>query len=111
MSKHVLLVFTDPVPGRTEEFNSWYREVHLPDVLGLPGFRAAQRFIAKSGLHDEQPEHQYLAIYEIDEEDLSAALNTLREGLASFEKTDAMVPALVTYAFTAVDDRREAANV
>ncbi|NED90919.1 hypothetical protein G3I76_63920, partial [Streptomyces sp. SID11233] len=63
MSKHVLLVFTDPQPGREEEFNAWYDEVHLPDVLGVPGYTAAQRFVARTGLHDEVPEHRYVAVY------------------------------------------------
>ncbi|WP_329240194.1 hypothetical protein OG417_39645 [Actinoallomurus sp. NBC_01490] len=110
MSKHVLLVFTNPQPGREEEFNSWYDEVHLPDVLGIPGYQAAQRFVAKTGLHDEKPEHRYLTIYEIDEEDLPTALSNLREGLAHAESSDAMAPALITYGFTAVADRVEAGD-
>jgi hypothetical protein len=108
MSKHVLLVFTDPKPGREEEFNAWYDDVHLGDVLGVAGYHAAQRFIANIGLHGEEPEHRYLAIYEIEADDLSTALSDLRKALARAELSEAMAPALITYGFTAVADRVEA---
>lgn len=107
MSKHVLLVFTDPKPGREEEFNSWYDDVHVPDVLGVSGFRAAQRFVAEPGMRGEESAHRYLAIYEIDDDDLPGAMKRLREAVAGMQLSDAMAPALVTYAFSAVGARIE----
>ncbi|MGH2939388.1 MAG: DUF4286 family protein [Solirubrobacterales bacterium] len=65
---HRLVVFSAPKPGREDEYNKWYNEVHLDEVVAIPGFVAAQRF----QLSDEQlpgfPEspHTYLAIYEFD---------------------------------------------
>jgi len=44
MVKFTYLVLTNAVPGREEEFNRWYTEQHLPDVLRVPGVVSAQRF-------------------------------------------------------------------
>jgi hypothetical protein len=52
--------FTDP--GREADWNRWYDEVHVPAILGVPGFRSVTRF-AELG----RPGH-YLAIYAIDDE-------------------------------------------
>ena len=31
-------------PDRVDEYNRWYSEVHLPEVLALDGFLSARRF-------------------------------------------------------------------
>lgn len=65
----LFLVFTNPVEGREDEYNQWYDEVHVPDVMAVPGVKGAQRYqLAPS---DSQgggapPAHRYLAVYEID---------------------------------------------
>ena len=38
------LVFSNPADGQDEAYNSWYDEVHVPEVLATPGVVAAQRF-------------------------------------------------------------------
>ena len=59
------LVFSDPVPGREAEFNSWYSDRHLPDVLQVPGYLAARRFSLEP-TQGVSPPWRYLTIYEID---------------------------------------------
>jgi len=79
MSRHVLLVFTNPTPGDDEEFNRWYDEVHLKEVLETPGFVAAERFdLSDAQMDDAEHAHRYLSIYEI-EGDPAEALKTLQE--------------------------------
>jgi hypothetical protein len=63
------LVYTNPVEGREDEYNRWYDEVHIPDLLQIAGgFSSAQRF----RIADEQragasvSPYGYLCIYEID---------------------------------------------
>ena len=66
----VLIVLTNASEGHEAEFNDWYDNVHLDEVLALPGFVSARRF----KLSDEQlPEDQmapsrqrFLAIYDLD---------------------------------------------
>jgi hypothetical protein len=65
MDKHILVVVTSPMPGREDEYNQWYDEQHLPDVLRVPGFTAAQRFKLLSHSPGSLP-GDYLAIYEFE---------------------------------------------
>jgi hypothetical protein len=80
MPRYNLLAFTNAVPGREAEFNDWYTNVHLGDVLKLPGVRAAQRFCLSGIQHRAGPHpYEYMAVYEIDTDDLPATLARLRE--------------------------------
>lgn len=63
----LLLVFSNPTPGDDAEYNRWYQEVHLKEVLEVPGFVAAQRFeLTDAQMGDAERPHRYLAIYEVD---------------------------------------------
>lgn len=77
-NRGLLLTMTEPPPAMEEEFNAWYDTEHLPERLGITGFRSARRWIA-----DVQPgEGKYLATYELD----SSEVLTSREYLSFFEK-------------------------
>ena len=76
MAKHVLVVLSNPVAGKEEEYNKWYTQQHLDDVLKVPGFVAAQRF--KFGTDTGVPSSlKYLAIYEMETDDIVAATEGL----------------------------------
>jgi hypothetical protein len=55
----IFLVYTDIDPKYEEEFNAWYDTEHLPDLLRLPGFLDAARYMAEKG------SPKYLAAYEL----------------------------------------------
>ena len=79
MARSVLLVFTNATDGDDAEFNRWYDEVHLKEVLEAPGFVAAERFdLSDVQMMEAERPHRYLAIYEI-EGDPAAALKSLQE--------------------------------
>ena len=87
MATHRLVVFTQPKPGQEAEYNRWYDEVHLGDVLKVEGFVAAQRFeVATAQIGDaaEAAPARYLAIYEIEAETLEAALAQLSAALTAW---------------------------
>jgi len=89
MTKHVLLVFTDPVEGRDDEYNQWYNDVHLGEVLQTPGFVRAQRF----KVADTMPgvtDHEYVAIYELETDDPGAAMKALSGSAGQMTMTDAI---------------------
>ena len=44
MPKCKLVALTTPHPGREAEFHDWYQNVHLPEILSLPGGVSAQRY-------------------------------------------------------------------
>ncbi|MBI4300401.1 MAG: hypothetical protein HY677_04635 [Chloroflexi bacterium] len=68
-------------PAREVEFNEWYTRNHVPDVLNAPGWRHAVRYkLAKATAGDVSP---YLALYQVDHDDVEAAETTLMKHLAS----------------------------
>ncbi len=74
----MLIVLSNPVSGREDEYNRWYDEVHVPDLVALPGVASAQRFRHSSA--GPQGRHGYLAIYELDGNP-AEVLNALHAGM------------------------------
>jgi hypothetical protein len=80
MPKHVLIVLSNCFEGTDDTFNTWYTNTHLADVIGVPGFSAAQRYRLSSSQLGEGPlPYQYLAVYEVDADDV----NVPRDGLTN----------------------------
>ena len=79
MPRYSLIVMTNPVPGREAEYNDWYTNVHLPDVLRIPGVVSAQRF-SKSEIQRDAGPHpwDYLAIYECETDDPTTIVAELK---------------------------------
>ena len=87
MPKYNLIALTNPKEGQDDAFNDWYTNEHLPDVLKLPGVVAAQRFKMSDTQHRPGPfEWKYMAVYEIEIDDIKTTLNKLTE----VSGTDAM---------------------
>jgi hypothetical protein len=42
---YYFFVFSNPVAGHEDEYNKWYDRQHAPDVVAVPGFVTAQRFV------------------------------------------------------------------
>ena len=71
------VVKSNPVAGKEAEFNRWYSEVHLPEVLQIEGFQSAQRlFLTPQQMQPQS--HSYLAIYSIDSNNIDGTLENLR---------------------------------
>jgi hypothetical protein len=43
-NRYVYLVMADPLPGREADFNDGYQNMHMGDLVQLPGWTGAQRF-------------------------------------------------------------------
>jgi len=86
-----LVVMTGPKPGRDEEYNDWYNNQHLADVVAVPGFRSAQRFKLKDAMGNEH-RNNYLAIYEIDSDNPKAVLDDMfkRSGTPAMVLSEAL---------------------
>jgi hypothetical protein len=63
MHEIMLVTSVDIADNAEEDFNRWYNETHLPEVLACPGFVSATRYECTAG----QP--RYLAVYELEGED------------------------------------------
>jgi len=109
---HRLIVFSAPKPGREDEYNQWYNDVHLEEVVAIPGFVAAQRFELSE---DQLPgfpgsPHAYLAIYEFDRPP-GEPLETLAQELESEAITlpDAIdVDSIRPWAYSSISERTSA---
>ena len=90
METFVLVVYSKPVEGKEKEYNDWYSEQHLSDVLKINGFKSAQRF----KLTDEHIEAKwkYLALYEFESTDPTNTLKelTARAGTSEMVISEAM---------------------
>src|SRR5438445_231301 len=43
-NRYAYLVMSDPLPGREFDFNDGYQNMHMGDLVQLPGWTGAQRF-------------------------------------------------------------------
>ena len=84
MSKYIMAVYSNAVEGREDEYNQWYNDIHLGEVLEVPGFVAAQRFsVTGDPVRGDSPAHKYLAIYELETDDPGACLTALNGAVAN----------------------------
>jgi hypothetical protein len=84
--RYVMLVFANPIPGREAEFNDWYSNTHMGDLVQLQGWMGAQRFRL---LTNVQPRlsaagygHGYLIIWDLEETDANPALARMTAAIA-----------------------------
>jgi hypothetical protein len=76
-----MVVMSRPTAGREDEYNEWYQNVHLGELVALPGFKSAQRFRRARSLV-EGGVYPYLAVYELETDDIDSVLNGLRDAAA-----------------------------
>jgi hypothetical protein len=93
---YYLLVFSNPVAGMEDEYNKWYSQQHQKDVVSVPGFMTAQRFVLSDvQLRESKPLPKYLIMYKIVTDDLPSVYaevtRRLQTGITvispSFDKT------------------------
>ena len=106
----VLIVLTKPKEGREDEYNEWYTQEHLDDVLACEGFRAAQRFRFRPGRLSAEAPYGYLAIYEAEEGSIDRAEAALLDaaGTEAMPISTALDRDQLVWWFEAISDRVEA---
>jgi hypothetical protein len=111
MARHTFVVFTNPTEGREDEFNDWYDNTHLGDVLKVEGFVAAQRFKLAETDPPQDFSHCYLGLYEVESDDLGKVAQALSEvggsGAMFISESLDRTDAIARY-FTPITDRRTA---
>lgn len=89
MSRCFYFVFTQPKAGRDDEFNHWYSNRHIHDLVAIPGIVAAQRYhLLDPATGEATPD--YLAIYEFSDVDQAIAGIAERRGTDRMPSTDAI---------------------
>ena len=66
----LFIALTNPEPGKEAEYNDWYDNIHLPEIVATEGFVSARRFKLsgaqmESFAIDKQP-YKYMAISELE---------------------------------------------
>jgi hypothetical protein len=94
MPKAIFLVFSNPSdPSRDGEFNHWYDTVHVPAARNaVAGLTKVTRYRLSDTQYapPSQPrEHRYLAVYEVEAEDLAVVRTQLEEMLRDADHADA----------------------
>jgi hypothetical protein len=74
MPKGIIYLETTPVsPDREAEYHKWYNDTHLAEICSVDGIVSARRFAAIDG------NGPFIAIYELDCDDLDAVVQGMRE--------------------------------
>lgn len=60
----LLIVWMNIAPGHEADFDGWYTREHIPERVGVPGFRNGTRYVALHG------EPSFLAVYDTDAPDV-----------------------------------------
>ncbi len=98
MERYRLSVYTRPVTGQEEEFHRWYSEVHLAEVLQVPGFVYVERW---SLCHPAEPvtagNEGFLATFTIITDDIEATLGSFEEARSYMSTTPSLDPASVRF--------------
>ena len=91
-TRGMMFVVTNCKDGYDEgEFNQWYHDFHLPDMLDMGAFHAAYRY---ESLDPEVSNGKFLAIYETDLADPTAAAESIGKVLPELHRRDRMFDGL-----------------
>lgn len=87
--KFIQIVFSNPLEGRDQEFNEWYDNVHIPQLLAIPGMLSAQRYTLRDAEMYRAPggfapQHRYAIIYEMAG-DVDTIMKSIQEAVMAGE--------------------------
>ncbi len=99
MAKAIVLVFTNCAdPARDKEFNEWYDNTHVPDVLETLGFVGCTRYEL---VGDPGPgQGKFLAIYEVESDDLPSTMAGLQQRVAELAAQGRIIDSIRLVSFT-----------
>jgi len=105
MPSYTLVVMTNAKDGRDDEFNDWYSNRHIQDVLAIDGFVSAKRFRLADTQRGTNPSpYKYLALYQIETSNLAGTLAELgaRSGTEKAPISDAMDQQRFAYVYEVI---------
>ena len=76
MANYKMVILSRPTEGMEEEYNEWYQNVHLGELVALDGIVSGRRYRRAKTL-GERDSYPYLAIYEIETDDIDRVVADL----------------------------------
>lgn len=95
--RYQLQVTSKALPGREQEYDRWYDQVHMGEVLALPGFLSCRRYRKLAAGSAE--EEAFVAVYDVETDDPNALLQLLFSESQNMQLTDAIDPASPRFEF------------
>jgi hypothetical protein len=86
MSRFTYAVLSRAVPGREEEFVTWYRDRHFHDVLHMPGVvggKLVSLDFQRVYEIDSAPQWTLLTLYELEGSDPESVIDSIRAASGS----------------------------
>jgi hypothetical protein len=86
MSRFTYAVLSRAVPGREEEFVTWYRDRHFHDVLRMPGVvggKLVSLDFQRVYEIDSAPQWTLLTLYELEGSDPESVIDSIRAASGS----------------------------
>jgi hypothetical protein len=85
MAKALFLAWASPVDDASDkEFNTWYDDTHISEVrAAIPAITAVHRYALEDPTGGGQSIRRYLAVYEIDTDDVAGAAAALQAATGS----------------------------
>lgn len=108
MANYLLQVTSRSVPGRETDYDQWYNDIHIGEVLGVPGFEACQRY--KKLAQDHESFEEFVAMYEVETDNPAGLLQKLNGAAADMRMTDAIDISSVRFDFLLPNGERTAAK-
>jgi len=85
MAKGIIYVESRPTaPDREQEYNTWYDEIHVPELVALDGFVSARRLRPVDG------DGPYVALYEVEGDNLQYILDNMVANAGRLHMSDAL---------------------
>lgn len=79
MAKYLLVRFAEcNDTTREEEFNEWYTNVHVVDMLEHPAIKRGSRYVNLENIGRHPGPAKYLALYELETDDLKKTLKEIK---------------------------------
>lgn len=91
----LMMVRTDNAdPAREVEFNHWYDDIDIPDVLKVPGYLRARRGQLQAESPALQGKGRYIALYDIESTDIERTIESMNQLARDMPKQGRATPLL-----------------
>ncbi|MBQ75730.1 MAG: hypothetical protein CMQ20_12015 [Gammaproteobacteria bacterium] len=87
--KNIVLVLTEPTEGKQDEFDDYYENLHLDEVLSTTGWDTAKRFELVDEVGGKCP-LKHLALYEVETDDPADIIPTLNRTRSERQQSGAL---------------------